>query len=998
MLLAIVILLTLLGASGFWLASSGGQLLQSEVNSVEVDTVRELRAAAVSHALSLAGNGLCPADVSITNAPLGEHSYDFQLEAAVSSSTQTFSPTHDSYLKEDKPNETNPSHGDLHVELNPGKDRHGVMRFDTSSIQPGSIVQSATLWLYIHEEDPNWPVAVHENTASFDESTVSWSNLGDHYDRNSVAYINPSPNKLHWVRVPLTSVAQRWVNNPLANYGLRFISTAAGTESKLSSREYADTSSRPYLQITLAANRNTHAALLVSGTLANGRSLPQTTEQVELLQSDQTLILQPGSDTRDAWYDSGNHDEAVLQVASTGKYAALRFQISQVPKGAKILSAHLNLTPTAASASGTVIAQAFTAIWDESRVTESTARLFDPWARTGGEVDNWLAHRALFNTTDTELSIPVTETVQRWTDGAANFGFRLSTQDVTAEFASSDNTDIAARPQLAIRFACACGLSCEPGANNNYQLLYIVKSALAMSAQERLRYDAFQAWGYDVSVVSDGTFRFSSSSSLSGKDVVYVSSEITDSNIGALEATSVGVVSENILAMDDLGLSQTTQNQIASNLSVDSLSASVTNAFPAGDLSLASMPISLISHNNPAPGAEAVASIGGRPAILMLSAGAESSSGSSAASHRVGLPFGDGLDWSQLSGDAQLMVRRALQWASSGSQMVSYCNADYSPSIVERSVSTGGVSLDDVVWVPEGAELDGVAAPPEGAWVITDGIGETFRMLSDDGTLLASLSSPTDDPAGVTYIESGPEAGNWAYVDWWNERLVIMDESGSVIEQYDTALNGLITTSGITFVGPTPDGQYDNHLVVVDEYSGRVEFFDQTGAIQHSLVLLDGEDPTGINHLPGSNKLLVTYPSKRRIIDFSGNELRSNTAGQPALGSGTGIQGASCQHVLADAANRTLKFLKSEVVPTAAWSFDEASGATVHDDVSSREGTLVNTSWVATGVSGTALAFNGATSEIRVAQDATAGTRPRPEPIRLGVSPEHQRSTGHHQQ
>ncbi len=265
--------------------------------------------------------------------------------------------------------------------------------------------------------------------------------------------------------------------------------------------------------------------------------------------------------------------------------------------------------------------------------------------------------------------------------------------------------------------------------------------------------------------------------------------------------------------------------------------------------------------------------------------------------------------------------------------------------------------------------IDGVSTPVGGAWLVTDRINARLRLVTDDGSLLAQVDTPTDDPAGASYIVDGKHAGNWVYVEWFDERLVFMEPDGSRIDRYDTADDGMISTTGVSYIGTTLSGTFDEHVVVVDEWTGLVTFYDQDGAAQKQLTVLAPEEPTGIVHLPGSDKLLITYPSSRRIIDMDGTLIREYTAGQPGQSTGVAIHGETCQHVLSDSTTNTLKWLEQLPQPSARWRLNENSGSTTIDEVAGRIGNLKDTNWLATGVEGSAIEFAGADSSIVIDAD-----------------------------
>ncbi|MCR9277779.1 MAG: DNRLRE domain-containing protein [Pseudomonadaceae bacterium] len=948
-----------------------------QTRAMDVDVSREVVAAALAHAAELVSDGSCPEAVTMTNVALGAHTYDLSLKSVGDRQSAVFEPIHDTYIEEKSPDKTNPSHGDVHVENDPGNAQHALLRFDTASISTTRVVQSATLWLYVHTEDDSRAISVHENTSGFDENTANWNNHGTAYDTTAVASVAPTASNAHWLAIPLTATVQRWINNPGSNFGIRLLATSDAVESKYTSKEHGTAANRPYLDVVHVDAAAHSAVATIEAQLASGYASGPILQPLDMFQAEQTAFIQPSVEAADAWFDTGNNGNASeLRVsASPVRMSALRFDIDAIPLGATVTSATLSLYTDDLANHGSIRAEAFTALWTEGQITRNQARSFDPWARTNGEVDSARGHRAITVDKNNWLHIDLSETVQRWVNGEPNYGIRLSTSDADVSFVSSDDNNNQRRWKLTVTYACACGTVCNSGvttsANSAGNLLFIVDSALSISTEERIRYELFQRWGYDVTLVTDTTFDFLPGTYLANKDVVYVSAGARSASMGDLRNTSVGVVNEHPNAMDEIRIADGSTGQAAVALSIDTVAHPITSALSLADATLSSSAISLVTLNNPAAGAEVLGSIGGRPALLALPAGNEDSSGGSAAGNRVALPFGPNTRWRNLNSTSQMLVHSALKWAADGTMIENYCNADFAPNTIEREIDPNTPQLDDVAWVPEGAEIDGVKAPVGGAWLVTDRANARLRLVADDGSLLAQVDTPTDDPAGASYVADGKHAGNWVYVEWFDERLVFMEPDGSSIARYDTADNDMISTTGVSYIGTTLSGVYDDHVAVVDEWTGYVTFYDQDGVAQNQITVVAPEEPEGIVHLPGSDKLLITYPSSRRIIDTSGNLIREYTAGQPGQATGIAIHGETCQHVLSDRATGALKWLEQLPQPSARWQFNEAGGSTTTDEVAGRVGTLKDANWMATGVNGSALEFAGGDSGVTVSADAT---------------------------
>lgn len=974
-LLAVVVTLTLIAASFLWLATRGQSSMLMQESRADVDVVREVHAAALAHAASLASDGSCPIDQTLGSVGLGEHQYSIEVKAGGDRQVVSVTPAQDTYIEEKSPDKSNPDHGDLHIDLKKNQQQHALLSFDLSTIATDRVVQTATLWLYAHEEDSDAPVTLHENTLGFSEDTATWNTHSDEFQRTSVAALMPTTANGHWMSVPITATAQRWVNNPSANLGLRLLASSDAMESKVTSKEHGTSANRPYLEVVHADAIASRATATIDITLANGTTMSDLSHELPLLQAEQSMVVEPESEGVDAWFDDSNNGDAkTLEVSdSPQRMAAFRFDVGSIPLNATVTQATLSLYTTDESTPGTIEAEAFTSDWTESGITRTQARFLDPWARSNGEVDRAMRHSATSPGKNQWLDFDLTESTQRWVNGAPNYGIRLSTEDANVSFSSSDDNNKNRRWKFAVHYACACGTTCvvsspSSGATAD-ELLFIVDNSLSLTEEEQVRQDMFQAWGYDVTLVSDTTFDFLTDVYLSGKDVVFVSAAARADSVRDLDDTSVSVVSEHPDAMDEIRIALSTSGESENALTIDTTAHPITAAFPLSATPLAEVSIALLSMNTPAEGAQILGSVSGRPSLLALPAGEIDTSGAAATSNRVALPFGTNTRLQNLNSNAQLLIQSALKWAADGEVIESFCNADFSPNAVEQSISPSTPGIDDVTWVPEGAALDKSTAPAGGAWVVTDRDNARLRMIADDGSLIDEVDTPTDDPAGASYVAEGKYAGSWVYVDWWDERLVFMDSDGDRLARYDTDDAGMISTTGVSYVGTTLSAKFDEHVVVVDQWTGLVAFYDQEGAVQHSFTLVDSEEPNGIVHLPGTDKLLVTYPSSRRITDMDGNLIRQYTAGQPADGTGIAIHGETCQHVLADSNAGTIKFLEQLPQPNARWEFNEGTGGIATDTIGGREATLKDTTWAPSGIVGSALSFNSVSSAAAVPED-----------------------------
>jgi len=139
-----------------------------------------------------------------------------------------------------------------------------LLRFDLSAIPTGSTIQKAMLNVYVENRTNTGHLtgsvyavkrAWSETEATWNQASsgVSWGSAGCNAstDRDTTAVAAYTFNADDaWFSVDITSLAQTWVNNPSANYGI--IIKGSGSVSvayELSSRDSGNTFSRPYLTI-----------------------------------------------------------------------------------------------------------------------------------------------------------------------------------------------------------------------------------------------------------------------------------------------------------------------------------------------------------------------------------------------------------------------------------------------------------------------------------------------------------------------------------------------------------------------------------------------------------------------------------------------------------------------------------------------------------------------------------------------------------------------------
>lgn len=972
-LLAVVLLLTMLSLLAWWLATDGGSRLSSARSDRQADTLNVITEAALAHARSLAGSGSCPGNLDLLDQTLGEHSYDLSLLNTRQPQTQVLGASDDTYIKEDDTDKTNETHADLHTKLDGGRDEHGLIRFNTASIAPGTRIESARLYLYVVDDDPEAAVAVHENNAAWDEASADWDNMGSSYDSAAIGYYGPSADKDHWVSVPVTAAVQRWVNTPLSNHGLRLIAQSDNEVGKVASKEHGTTAYHPYLEVVTSAQARTDLNAKVRARLASGEIGPYRTETIPLRQAPGTLVLQPGSEGVDATYEASNDgDDNRLRVdASANRHAALRFDVEQLPTGSHIVSAELQLYVRDVSKAGSVQAQAFLEYWTEGNISNTLAQAGTTWDRGGGDVDAARRYTAEVPARNTWMTINVTEIAQRWVDGAPAYGVRLQSLGATADFASSDEANQNQHPRLVIHYACDCGASCEPLLDSHDDdLLFLVDDENSLTDGERRLFWNFQRWGYDVELQSDGAFVLGALFSLPGKEVVYVSRSTNPSLLGGLRSTGAGIVSEHPDTASGIRVANSPSVVSGSALSIDQTNHPITTSLPSGPLPLADVSLALNTHATPAAGALALGSSAGRASLLALPVGATNTTGGSAPSNRVMLPFAATEVWNLITSDAEQVVRRSLRWAASGIATEIQCEADYAPTAIERRVTLDTLFPAGLEWLEEGAEFDGETVGADGAFVVASTVESALIFYQNDGTRAGTLTLP-DAPSGVTYIAGGRFAGEYAYVDDAAAELVVVEPDGKESLRFSTSGDGLFTPAGIAYIGATASGTYDDHIAIVGASSDQIAIVDQN---ENLIDRFDVSSPSwvrGATHLPGSDKLLVTYADFARIYELDGTLVREYSVASPEQTPGVAVNGDTCQHVLLGRSLNELLFLKQAPVALAFFPMSEGAGGTTEDTRGGRMASLSGASWEPTGVNGSAIDFDGSNDAVELPHDPT---------------------------
>jgi len=168
--------------------------------------------------------------------------------------TRTFSPTDDAYVYEATPNANYGSATNLVVFSKNGYRERVFIMFNLTGIPPGSVIDSATLKLYMY-----WPPTASRTlqclrvTASWAESTVKWSGMPASGLPVSYKTVGTSAG---WLEINVKESVEKFTAKDSAtyimNYGWMLCDGSEGTDQygfAMYSKEYTDSSKHPLLEV-----------------------------------------------------------------------------------------------------------------------------------------------------------------------------------------------------------------------------------------------------------------------------------------------------------------------------------------------------------------------------------------------------------------------------------------------------------------------------------------------------------------------------------------------------------------------------------------------------------------------------------------------------------------------------------------------------------------------------------------------------------------------------
>ncbi|WP_270568073.1 DNRLRE domain-containing protein, partial [Clostridium beijerinckii] len=178
------------------------------------------------------------------------------------------SPTDDAYISLLNPNANFGLSGDLFTGMfiQVGDVYRSLLKFDLSSIPPGSYVSNASLNLFVYRNDvPDWAqlpqtVRVYTNSSNFTESTVTWNTAPiANFTPYSITITNGDVGNN--ISIDITDIVNGWINGSIPNNGITLIGIENLMDTIIGyfSKEWPLQTQRPFLSVTFAASGPTGA-------------------------------------------------------------------------------------------------------------------------------------------------------------------------------------------------------------------------------------------------------------------------------------------------------------------------------------------------------------------------------------------------------------------------------------------------------------------------------------------------------------------------------------------------------------------------------------------------------------------------------------------------------------------------------------------------------------------------------------------------------------------
>ncbi len=847
-LIPVVILLSILAVVTLMIGVETSQEIRESVDKLDVYQIDYVTQTGLNHGLWEVAKSYCGPFNDITNQAFGDHSYSATItpnNAGGSITIYTVSVSDDAWIKKDTPTQNYGSNTVLstYSDLSQTSIQRALYRFDIagSGIPAGATVVSAIAKLYVTDSNTA-PVNIHQVTSDWTEAAVHWDNINSLHESASLGSIPGSIPADAFFDVNISALAQGWINGDISNQGIMLKTTAILDTASFTSKEYSNSSQRPVLEVTVVTgDLSNRAGIKAVGSLDSGISRSLTRTDIILRQPPSTLVWQPGDELQDAFVWDGTHKyknfgtSPILNIKND-RNVLVQFAIEALPPGARIIDAKLSLYLEGGSGvnNGVLDLHAISRSWEEGDFDDVDPSSGVPGVTYEEPVDDstsWTTRGGDYHPEIIDsITLPsmavgwyewtVTEQINKWLDGAPNYGFLLREGGGDAgdiDFVSSDNTSTPQyHPKLTVTLACECGVVCLIPQGSG-KVLMVARDDVNITAEDVIKRSILESWGYTVTLIDDNDNQATFNSAFANNDVIYVSDTSDSNTVGTkLSNATIGLVNEEGSLNDELGISTSKASYVVKNITIEDTSHPITQIFSASSIPIYALDMEgLTATGTLATDGQTLGKINSEPGLFAIDPGGILADGSSTApTGMVLLPVGTSqknFNWDYLNNNGRLIVQRSIEWAKDNpGASCSGISGSFSDVFFYNSFSNddGDLSWSDD-WIEEDTSGNG---PTNGKVRVRFGeLRMKGRPSGDSPSLARELDLSEHLTATLTFdyrTGSGVDAGKD------NAVVEVSDDGGSTWTELESFLN----------VGPSATGSSSHDISTYIASNTQVRF------------------------------------------------------------------------------------------------------------------------------------------------------------------------------
>ncbi len=205
---------------------------------------------------------------------------------------------------------------------------------------------------------------------------------------------------------------------------------------------------------------------------------------------------------------------------------------------------------------------------------------------------------------------------------------------------------------------------------NALNVLLVVGDASSPSSGDTARKSLFESWGHVVNMIDDNAAAGDFDTAFGENDVIYVSLEVSATNVGTkLDAAVIGIVNEEKALIDNFGFASGSSTASGVEIEVVNNTHAITDSLALGKLTVttSTQPLVFLSGDE-AAGLTVLAGVPDavdQELLAVLELGATTSGSGTAPGRRVQLPWGDdSFDIGSLNDDGKSILKQSLEWAA----------------------------------------------------------------------------------------------------------------------------------------------------------------------------------------------------------------------------------------------------------------------------------------------------------------------------------------------